>query len=194
MHLSILFDFLAYNRPLRSKLLNNSYSFSYSLSSGYVKSANMFVRNNHVTLADSFFQIGITEKKQFYSVETIRPDFSTHNAGLVYANILLRMEAREDSYERTVFSIFDFTGLVGGVFEIFEVTGGIIVGLFAYKLYMFSMLSNLYQVQKTHGGQDINKVIPRTRKVKSVFKRTKHDPKKYEESKLSLGNIKYDYI
>ena len=161
---------------------------------GYVKSSDIFLRNNHVTLADSFFQIGTTENKQFYSVETLRPDFAIDTNGITYASVVMRMEAREDSYERTVFSMFDFTGLVGGVFEIFEVTGGIIVGLFAYKLYMFSMLSNLYQVQKTHGGQDINKVIPRTRKVKSVFKRTKHDPKKYEESKLSLGNIKYDYI
>ena len=104
------------------------------------------------------------------------------------------MEAREDTYERTVFSIFDFTGLVGGVFEIFEITGSIIVGFFAQKLFMFSILSNLYQVQKITDGTNFNKIIPKTRKKRVMKVRTKHDPRIREESKISLEKNKINLI
>ena len=94
--------------------------------------------NNHVVLADDFLQLGQTEEKEFYSVETDRSDFNLNSfSSDSYANIVIRMEAREDTYERTVLSIFDFTGLVGGVFEILEITGGLVVGFFANKLFMF---------------------------------------------------------
>ena len=111
------------------------------------KEAQLLLRNNHVVLSDSFFQVGQT-RKQFYSIETDRLDFTARDYSFYpYASIIIRMEAREDTYERTVFTFFDFTGLVGGVFEILEVIGSIVVGFFANRLFMFWMLSNLYQVQ-----------------------------------------------
>ena len=111
------------------------------------KEAQLLVRNNHVVLSDSFIQFGQT-KKQFYSIENDRLDFTARDFSFsLYASIVIRMEAREDTYERTVFSFFDFTGLVGGVFEILEVIGSIVVSFFANRLFMFWMLSNLYQVQ-----------------------------------------------
>ena len=112
-------------------------TISYSLYSGTIKESEVYLRNNHVILADDFFQVGQTERKQFYSVANSKLDFTNDPTGDIYANIILRMEAREDTYERTVFSVFDFTGLIGGVFEILEVTGSILVGFFANKLFMF---------------------------------------------------------
>ena len=105
-------------------------------------------------------------------------------------HVTIRMEAREDTYERTVFSVFDFTGLVGGVFEIFEILGGVIVGFFAHKLFMFSVLSNLYQVHKITDGKDVDKVIPKTKIVRMKKARSKHDPRMYEESKIPLEKNK----
>ena len=83
------------------------------------------------------------------------------------------MVAREDTYERTVFSFFDLTGLVGGVFEILELAGGLFVSIFAHSLFMFSMLNDLYQVQKIDSNHNFSKVIPKTKELKAIKKRTK---------------------
>lgn len=58
-----------------------------------------------------------------------------------------------NTYERSVFSVLDFTGNLGGLFEVLEITGSIIVGLFSSKLFFYSFLSRLYQVDKTSKGK-----------------------------------------
>lgn len=145
-----------------------------------------------MTLNDGFFQIGLTEHKEFYNVDKADFDVEEDISNLFYARFTLRMESREDTYERTVFSVFDFTGLIGGVFEIFEVIGGIIVGYFARKIILFSMISNLYQVQRDFNtrDQEFNKVIPTTRRV--VNKRTnwKKDIQITEEIKIPVDQTK----
>ena len=149
--------------------------------------------NNHVVLADDFLQLGQTEEKEFYSVETDRSDFNLNSfSSDSYANIVIRMEAREDTYERTVLSIFDFTGLVGGVFEILEITGGLVVGFFANKLFMFWMLNNLYQVQmKYDEDKEINKYNKGNQNLKRygmIKRKVRENVKIREESKYPNGN------
>ena len=128
--------------------------FFFKLRKGYTKEPDIFIRKNYVTLNDEFFQMGQTEHKEFYSAESSRSDFDLDPTGTIYAKIAIRMEAREDTYERTVFSVFDYTGLIGGVFEILEVLGGLVVGYFIKNWLMFDILSNLYQVQKENGSQN----------------------------------------
>ena len=132
----------------------NDEKFFFKLRKGLTKEPDIFIRKNYVTLNDEFFQMGQTEHKEFYSAESSRSDFDLDPTGTIYAKIAIRMEAREDTYERTVFSVFDYTGLIGGVFEILEVLGGLVVGYFIKNWLMFDILSNLYQVQKENGSQN----------------------------------------
>lgn len=62
--------------------------------------------------------------------------------------IAVHIDPEEGSYERRVYSLLDMTGQLGGLYEIFEVFGGIIVGFFTERLLMFSLMSRLYQVEK----------------------------------------------
>ena len=132
----------------------NDERFFYKLRKGYTKEPDIFIRKNYVTLNDEFIQVGQTEHKEFYSAENTKTDFDFDPNGYLYLKMAIRMEAREDTYERTVFSVFDYTGLIGGVFEIFEVFGGLIVGYFIKNWFMFDILSNLYQVQKKVGSEN----------------------------------------
>jgi len=50
------------------------------------------------------------------------------------------------SYERSVFSFLDLTGNLGGLFEVLQIVGSFMVGLFAGKTFLFSIISHLYQV------------------------------------------------
>ena len=157
--------------------------FLIRVSPGIQKESVLYMRNNHVTLYDSIIQIGQGEERQFYSIENSESDFSSSES-FTYVSFLLRMEAREDTYERTVFSFFDLTGLVGGVFEILEVVGSILVTFFTHKLFMFSMLNDLYQVQKIDSNHEFSKVIPKTKELRTIKRSAKTAWKMYEENKI----------
>ena len=66
-----------------------------------------------------------------------------------------------DNYERQVFALLDVFGNIGGVNEILEIAGGLIVGLFSGKIFLFSILSALYQVDSTHLGKlyNLNSIV-----------------------------------
>ena len=167
--------------------------FLYRVNPGFHRESYLNVRNNHVKLADGFLQIGSTQDLQFYNVDTSENDFIFSNSNS-YVSVYLNMEAREDTYERTVFSFFDLTGLVGGVFEILELAGGLFVSFFAHKLFMFSMLNDLYQVEKIDSNHGFSKVIPKTKELKVVKKRTKCDYRVYEETKApEIADKNIDY-
>ena len=89
---------------------------------------------------------------EFYSVGKIDSDISVDSSQKLYATMLVKMDAREDTYQRTVFSVFDYTGLIGGVFELLQVFGTFFVGYFAKNWFLFCVLSNLYQIDNK--GED----------------------------------------
>ena len=60
------------------------------------------------------------------------------------------------SYERSVFSFLEVTGNIGGLLEILEIAGGFLVGICSGKMFLYSIISNLYHVD----GPDQNKGIP----------------------------------
>ena len=135
----------------------NDESFYYKLRKGFTREPEILLRENFVKLNDKFFQMGQTEHKEFYSTEKTKDDFDFDPDNNLYAKISIRMEAREDTYERTVFSVFDYTGLIGGVFEIFEVLGGFVVGYFTKNWFMFCIISSLYQIQNKIDDQDFHR-------------------------------------
>ena len=135
----------------------NDESFYYKLRKGFTREPEILLRKNFVKLNDEFFQMGQTEHKEFYSTEKTKDDFDFDPDNNLYAKISIRMEAREDTYERTVFSVFDYTGLIGGVFEIFEVLGGFVVGYFTKNWFMFCIISSLYQIQNKIDDQDFHR-------------------------------------
>lgn len=74
------------------------------------------------------------------------------------ATFLIAIDEETAYYSRTVYSILDLTGQLGGVFEIFDIFGGIFIGLFADKLFVFSIISRLYQT-KVNSHVDKGKLI-----------------------------------
>ena len=102
-------------------------------------------------LSDGYLQVGLNDRKQevFYSVERSNIDFQDYMdlSGHVL-EVVIHVDAEEGSYERRVYSLLDMTGQLGGLYEIFEVLGGILVGFFSERLLMLSLMSRLYQIEK----------------------------------------------
>ena len=52
------------------------------------------------------------------------------------------------SYERGVFTLLEVIGNIGGLMGIFTVGGGLLVGMFSGKVFLYSILSKIYQVEE----------------------------------------------
>lgn len=51
--------------------------------------------------------------------------------------------------------MLEFFGNIGGLNEILKIVGGILVGLFSQKLFMYSIIKSLYQVDMTSKGKQL---------------------------------------
>lgn len=74
-----------------------------------------------------------------------------------------------ESYERSVFSFFDLTGNLGGLFEVLELVGALFVEFFAGKIFLYSILSRLYQVDSHKAeeegiNQEMNPILKETQR------------------------------
>ena len=125
---------------------------------------------------------------EFYSVGKIDSDISVDSSQKLYATMLVKMDAREDTYQRTVFSVFDYTGLIGGVFELLQVFGTFFVGYFTNNWFLFCVLSNLYQID--------NKSENQTNSENCTQRNVSEDSKEHpgDESEGAKANINQEAI
>jgi hypothetical protein len=112
------------------------------------KLLDLYIRRNGVELMDTNFQFGQdSEEKSFYSVNRGDFDFTERAASSseILFKAIIRLDPVIDNYDRTVLSVIDITGNVGGVLEIAIILGGYVVGLFSNRLFFSSILPWLYQ-------------------------------------------------
>jgi len=57
-------------------------------------------------------------------------------------------------YERNVYSFFDMFGVLGGIYELFSIGGYFMVTFITSRMFNNSLLSSLYQVNKTSNRWD----------------------------------------
>jgi hypothetical protein len=65
-----------------------------------------------------------------------------------FLEISFDKDASFDRYSRSVFSILDLAGNLGGINEILRISGGLIVCYLSKDLFLYSLLSKLYQVNQ----------------------------------------------
>ena len=173
-------DFDDYDTPIKTFLDDR---YTYKIVYDYQKIAKLYVRQNDAILADDLIQYGQTEKKEYYSIENDFVDFQERSE-TTRCKVVLTEDYFKYTYERTVFSILDLTGLLGGVFELFEILGAIFVSYFTQRFLTFSLLSRLYQVQYNENGETISKIIPRTTSIESNKINKSEKPMPKEEKKI----------
>ncbi|CAI2361838.1 unnamed protein product [Moneuplotes crassus] len=158
------FDFEDYSEPVKRVLDERNYL---SMAPGIVKTMGLFLRKNKVSLMDSILPFSNTEESTFFSLSTRYNDFEfekdSSDTNLI--RILLEQDPIVDSYERRVYTFLDFSGQLGGFFEILVILGGIIVNHFSSKLYNYSMFNKLYCVdQRDLNEKSINaEVAPKSK-------------------------------
>ena len=134
------------------------------------------------TRADSYFNVINTPKSDsFVGVENYFQDYSNEassNNTLIHLSISL--DPTQQLYSRTIYSFLAFSGDLGGVFQILEVVGGIIVSFLANKLFVYSILSKIYQVD----GNDLTNKENKTTIYPFQTKKVSEDLSKQNNMKI----------
>ncbi|CAI2386294.1 unnamed protein product [Moneuplotes crassus] len=96
-----------------------------------------------------------------------------------------------DSYERRVYSFLDFTGQLGGFFEILVISGGLLVNYFSTKLYNYSLFNQLYCADNNYCSLHKSEIQIQPKPSKPVhknFQREQNEVVKSQESSVSNGS------
>lgn len=149
------FDFDDYSQPIKTYIDDR---FLFNIMFDFTKENIVYIRQNEAETQDGFFYYTPDgSNSEFLSVDRI--DQRLYDAeGLVSMKFV--KDTRKDSFERSVFSILDVLGNIGGLNEVIEVGGGIIVAIFSGKLFLYSLISSLYQVDtlnKKHEEEEFEK-------------------------------------
>ena len=146
-------DFDDYDNPVK-RYFDDRYS--YRLTSGFRKISRAYIRPNKAEFRDSLVDLEFSEKKEFYSVESTIDDFSAEfdNGNLFTYQMLL--DHNRDNYERSVYTLTDMFGQVGGVFELFKAIGSVLIGFISSKILVLTMMGSMYHVQVPEKDEDKN--------------------------------------
>lgn len=106
-------------------------------------------------MADTLIQLSEPKVQTVFSVENASVDMVDMTRYNDIFDVVLLMDPETDTYERVVFSFFDFFGLIGGVFEILTIICGIIVGFVSKQTFFYSIFKRLYHSEEKLKMKDI---------------------------------------
>ena len=109
-------DFNDFDTPIKSFVDDR---VSFYLLSGIAKLVKIYAKLNKAELNDDYMKLNPTVNKEFFSVDRIQSDIGTLNNDIICQTIIL-LDPNADTYQRTVFSILDLFGTVGGIFGLLQ--------------------------------------------------------------------------
>ncbi|CAI2387199.1 unnamed protein product [Moneuplotes crassus] len=120
------------------------------------------VRKNTFTKRDGFFPWSVEEEGEFHSIEKtsdtimsnvapIPADWDIETFGILSGTISLDYE--QTFYERRVTDLLEVTGQLGGIFELYEIIGGFIIGWISSRALNNEIYENLEKAEKVYKSQ-----------------------------------------
>mmetsp|Transcript_43535 Transcript_43535/g.51243 ORF Transcript_43535/g.51243 Transcript_43535/m.51243 type:complete len:220 (-) Transcript_43535:172-831(-) len=138
------FDFEDYSSPIKTYLDDQ---FTYDFVPNFNIESSVFLRKNAVETQDSIWHYTPDgDKNEFIGVSNVGLRTKPELDDEVVMTVTFLKDSKSDTYSRSVFSVLEMAGNIGGLNEVLEVIGGLLVGFFAERLFMYSILSYLYQV------------------------------------------------
>ena len=158
-------DFNDFDTPVKSYV--DDRATSYSLKS-FTKYTKVFAKLNKATLNDDYFKLRSASTKEFFSTEKIQNDIGSIDTKVALQALIL-LDSSRGIYQRTVFSILDLTGTLGGIFGLLTSFCGTVVTLISTQIMLASVFRRLY-FMKQDGCQLVeDKVIQRPENINNPF-------------------------
>ena len=124
------FDYSDIENPVKYHIDDSNYL---TLNTDYFYTMNMFIRKNEYTLNDNIFGLQDTKSGVFYSMADART-LPVASNGADFAHIYFNLDSQIDEYERTVQTIFEVIGTIGGNYEILRISIGLFLGTYTSKM------------------------------------------------------------
>ncbi|CAI2363351.1 unnamed protein product [Moneuplotes crassus] len=171
---SSYFDFEDYDSPIKTYLDDR---FFYRLLPGYTKEYYVRIQKNSIETQDNYFAYKPGgDESEIYEIQesslfnfTIENNLSVEGAT---SKTLLSVQFVKDpfarSYDRGVYTILAVIGDIGGLLGVFMVAGGLVVNLFSEKLFFYSFLKKVIQVEEPIDKQERERGCIRVRDVGRV--------------------------
>ena len=144
------------------------------------------LRNNELSDLKSYIPLAQTQSSNFYSIGQQVMDISSVDSTGEIINIKITLDWNYSSIQRTVYSFMDLVGQIGGISQIWVVAGVVVTSLFVNKVYMESLLSNLFRVAKRSSILESElKILPKNKgehrdlKFRSEINRNQLDCSEY---------------
>ena len=102
------------------------------------------IKANEYTFNDDVYDLGNSESGRFYTIQ--KPEFPTTDLihdDLVFKKIIFKLDNEYDDYERSVLTLFEVIGIVGGVYEIIYLIFKFIVPIFSVRIFHYYLVSRL---------------------------------------------------
>lgn len=129
-----------------------------TLRANYTTSITALVDLNYIMAQDSYLTLfGEIVTYAFLGESTYLEDV-TDNANIDIPELVISYDwsMKTNFYYRSTLTIFDILGIAGGFVSILAFTSRILVTFVAERMYYFSMISNLYQVDASKLHPDLH--------------------------------------
>ena len=146
------FDFEDYDQPIKTYIDDR---FFFSLMTSITRNFLAYVKTNEAETLDDFLNYSPQGKESsFISIDRISQDIQESET---IVSVRFAKDPRTDSYDRSVFSLLDALGNIGGLNEVLQVSCGLIISIFSGRMFFYSIISSLYQIDPTdRDGNDSN--------------------------------------
>ena len=142
MILNSYMDFNDYENPVKSYIDDRITS---NLEPGHVKYVKMYAKLNKANLDDDYLELKSSEEREFFNVERVQNESTIDNENIF--NLSIFMDPNRDFYQRTVFTILDLFGTIGGIFGLLTSAWGFIIGIISvqicYLLYLEDYITTI---------------------------------------------------
>ena len=135
------------------------------------------VNQDKAILNDDWFLGGSSKEVTFYTNE--------YSSGYVtsisqFENYLLvvsfRLNGKMNIYERTAFNFLELFGMLGGIYELIEITSKMLLASLGQKVLYNSLLSNLYHIKSSKVSKSCTLTSKQTTKVLPVIQSFERKP------------------
>ncbi|CAI2384266.1 unnamed protein product [Moneuplotes crassus] len=147
------FDFEDYDNPIKTYLDGR---FLYDIMPGFSQNIGIRLQKNEAEIQDDYLAFAPGgDSKEFIGIDTAIERLATEeNYDGDLLNVVFTKDSSSKSYERSVFTVLEAFGNIGGLLEIFTIVGGLIVSLFAERLFFYTIFSKMYQVEEPKDKQE----------------------------------------
>ena len=161
------FDLDDYNTPIKTYYADK---YTFFGNSEFTTEATFYLQDNQAILNDNYLALnGQEEVKKFISIG----DHQSLISKLIPNNVFkMTIQKNEEYlvYERSVYTLLDFLGDLGGIYEIFITLGFVFVTLFTCTKFYYSILPKIYQVDTL--GCQIDHVSNENRRIEQTIQQS----------------------